>query len=775
MPARDETVTEPAPGAPAPRGSVNALERLRVMLHGRYAVERELGRGGMAIVYLATDARHQRRVAIKVVRPEISFTVGVDRFLREIQILATLTHPHILPLHDSGGDDDLLYYVMPFVEGESLRQRLGREGRLAPADAVRLTRGVALALDYAHRRGVIHRDIKPENILLIEGEPVLADFGIALTTGQSDDGRLTERGLSLGTPVYMSPEQAFGEPHLDGRSDLYSTGCVLYEMLSGSPLHAGGSFLAITAQKLTNPLPSLGAGVDTVSPGLREVLEHLLNRDPAQRYTSAAKLVEALDQVADGARQTGARPVERVTPVSVAVLPFLNRSPEPDNEFFSDGMSEELTLALARVDGLHVVARASAFAFKSSNIDPREIGRRLGVTHVLEGSVRRAGDRVRITSELIATRDGTRVWADSYDRRLDDVFAVQDEIARTIVKVLAIRLIVPAPAPVPGPATVSPEAYESYLKGRHRWNRRTAGALDESIDCFHRAVELDPAFARAHAGLADSYLILGVYGLRPPALVMREAEHAARVALRLDPGLAEALTARGCVRGMYAWDWTGADADFRHAIALNPGYPTARQWYAMHCLVPRGRFAEAEAQLTQALELDPLSLAIQSSLGVTWLYARQPQCARDILQQILKNDESFGLAHFFLGRVAEYEGRNADATAAFTRAVELTGRSTEAIAALARARATGDDLPGARALHAELEQRALAGEYVSPALFAQVHLGYGAVDDAMTWLERAVQTHAGDVAWLGVNPAFDGLRDDPRFQTMCARVGLGVT
>ena len=770
MPARDEAVT--APAGPVARDGAKTLDRLQGLLQGRYAVERELGRGGMAIVYLATDARHERRVAIKVMRPELGFVVGLDRFLREIQILATLTHPHILPLHDSGGDDELLYYVMPFVEGESLRQRLKRDGTLAPADAVRMTRGVALALDYAHRRGVIHRDIKPENILLVDGEPVLADFGIALTTGPGDDARLTEGGLSLGTPVYMSPEQALGEPNIDGRSDLYAMGCVLHEMLSGAPPYAGGSFLAITAQKLSVPVPRLGAGMEAVSPGLREVVAHLLERDPAARYASAAQLVEALDRAGDGPRQTGAEPVARATPVSVAVLPFLNRSPEPDNEFFSDGMSEELTLALTRVDGLHVVARASAFAFKGANIDPREIGRRLGVTHVLEGSVRRAGDRVRITSELIATRDGARVWADRYDRRLDDVFAVQDEIARTIVDVLAVRLNVAPPASAPKPATASPEAYESYLKGRHRWNRRTASALDESIDCFHRAIELDPGFARAHAGLADSYLILGIYGLRPPAAVMREAEHAARVALRLDPDLAEALTARGCVRGMYAWDWTGADADFRHAIALNPGYPTARQWYAMHCLVPRGRFAEAEAQLTQALALDPLSPAIQASLGVTWLYARQLARSGDILRQVLASDESFALAHFFLGRVAEAEGRQADAIAAFTRAAELTGRSAEVIAALARARATGGDLPGARALHAELEQRALAGEYVSPALFAQVHLGYGAVDEAMAWLERAVETRAGDVAWLAVNPAFDGLRDDPRFQAMHTRVGV---
>ena len=771
MPARDEAVT--APAAQAARDGSKTLDRLQGLLQGRYAVERELGRGGMAIVYLATDARHGRRVAIKVMRPELGFALGLDRFLREIQILATLTHPHILPLHDSGGDDELLYYVMPFVEGESLRQRLKRDGTLAPADAVRMTRGVALALDYAHRRGVIHRDIKPENILLVDGEPVLADFGIALTTGPGDEGgRLTQGGLSLGTPVYMSPEQALGDPTLDGRSDLYAVGCVLHEMLSGAPPYGGGSFLALTAQKLSVAVPSLGAGMDAVSPALREILTNLLHRDPAARYASAAQLVEALDRAGDGPGQTGAEPVARATPVSVAVLPFLNRSLEPDNEFFSDGMSEELTLALARVDGLRVVARASAFAFKSAHIDPREIGRRLGVTHVLEGSVRRAGDRVRITSELIATRDGARIWADRYDRRLDDVFAVQDEIARTIVDVLAVRLNVAAPAPAAKPATASPEAYESYLKGRHHWNRRTASALDESIDCFHRAIELDPGFARAHAGLADSYLILGIYGLRPPATVMREAEHAARVALALDPGLAEALTARGCVRGMYAWDWTGADADFRHAIALNPGYPTARQWYAMHCLVPRGRFAEAEAQLTQALELDPLSPAIQASLGVTWLYARQLQRSGDILQRVLASDESFALAHFFLGRVAEAEGRQADAMAAFTRAADLTGRSAEVIAALARARATGGDLPGARALQAELEQRALAGEYVSPALFAQVHLGYGAVDEAMTWLERAVETRAGDVAWLAVNPAFDGLRDDPRFEAMRTRVGV---
>jgi len=751
------------------------LGGLKAELGARYQIEGELGGGGMARVYRARDVRHHRNVAVKVLRPEIAAALGAESFLREIEILAALAHPHILPLHDSGGSGELLYYVMPFVEGESLRDRLERQQRLPLADALRMTRGVAMALDYAHRRGIIHRDIKPENILLLEGEPVLADFGIALAK-QGSGGRYEGlAGISIGTPVYMSPEQALAEERIDSRTDLYSIGCVLYEMLTGAPPWTGGDALAITAQKLVDPMPAvtLAAG-EEVPEALTALLERVLQHDPDARFASAAELAEALDGVLESraGRKTSQR--STVRRAKVAVLPFVNMSADPANEFFSDGISEELTQALAKVDGIDVVARASAFAFKHAEMDPREVGKKLNVTHVLAGSVRRMGETVRIAAELIDTADGRQAWSDEFSRKLDDVFAVQDEIARAIVGVLARRLTHDGDGGAPrGRVTVSSESYDFFLKGRFHWNRRTASELEKSIECFHRAIELEPGFARAHAGLADSYLILGVYGMRSAATVMREAEHSARVALAIDAALAEALTTRGCVRAMFGWEWDAADADFRKAIAMNPQYPTARQWYAMNCLAPRGRFQDAAEQLETAKQLDPLSLAVMVSLGLVWLFARDIAKAEAALRAAIQTDASFGIGHFFLGRVLEHAGRLEEAAAAFEQAIELTERSTEAVAALARVRALMGRRDDAAALRGELENRALAGEYVSPALFAQVHLGMGDREQALDWLERAVNARAADTAWLAVNPTFEALHPEARFQAVLQRLGLG--
>jgi serine/threonine-protein kinase len=751
----------------SPNVAIDVLGSLKESLAGRYQVEKELGSGGMAWVYRAKDMRHHRPVAVKVLRPDIAAAMGADLFLREIEILAALTHPHILPLHDSGAAGALLYYVMPFVEGESLRDRLVRERRLPLGEALRLARGVAMALDYAHRRGIIHRDIKPENILILENEPMLADFGIALA---QRDGRPAEAaGVSIGTPVYMSPEQALADGRIDGRTDQYSIGIVLYEMLAGQPPYVGGDMLAITAQKLVDPLPEIAEIIGgVVSPALTTLLAKVLDHSPDARYGSAAELAEALDEIEAARHGRSTVPVRVTRRASVAVMPLANVSGDPADEFFSDGISEELTNILAAVDGLDVVARASAFAFKGRT-DSREIGRKLGVTHLLRGEAQRIGEKVRISAELLSAGDGGTIWSDDFDRRLDEVGSVRDEIIRNVT----VRLVQgDTPEEIHGRVSVSSEAYDQFLKGRFHWNRRTASELEKSIDCFHRAIEGEPSFARAHAGLADSYLILGVYGMRSTATVMREAEHAARVALALDATLAEALTTRGCVRAMYGWEWDASDADFRRAIALNPQYPTAKQWYAMNCLAPRGRFQDALEQLENARKLDPLSLAVRISVGLVWLFARDAERAEEVLREAIELDKSFGVAHFFLGRVLEYAGRLGEAADAFELAIAHTERSTEAVAALARARALIGRRKDADDLREELERRALAGEYVSPALFGQIQLGLGNKDQAITWLERAVDARSADAAWLAVNPTFDGLRDDERFAAILQRIGL---
>ena len=728
----------------------------------------------MAIVFLAEDLRHHRPIALKTLRPELAEGIGTERFLHEIEIAAALTHPHILPLYDSGEAAGVVYYVMPFVEGPSLRDRLEAEGRLPIAEALQIARQVVGALDYAHRRGLVHRDIKPENIMLYEGAALVTDFGIALALRSGRGGDLVEAGLVVGTPVYMSPEQAMGDP-VDARSDLYSVGCVLYEMLAGAPPFEGDTPMAITAQKLVDPLPPVRQRRAEVSEAVAALLERALATRADDRFQAAAELAAALAPASAPAAE-GAGKAPRASSVggaSIAVLPFANVGADPDNEVFSDGIAEELINALSKLEGLHVVARSSAFAFKGRREDVREIGRRLGVGTVLDGSVRRSGNDVRVTAELVGVADGYRLWSERYDRRLDDVFAIQDEIALAIADVLEAKLLgAPKAYAREAAPTGDPKAYEHYLRGRHHWNRRTAHALQESVEAFEKALAVDGAHAASLAGIADSYVVLGVYSHRPPDEVMPKAKAAAERALAIDSSMAEAHTALACVRALYEWDWGAADAGFRRAIAHNPQYATAHQWYAMNCLVPQGRFDAAQKELERALALDPLSLAVNVSVGLRHFYARQLTSAAESLRHTLGLDPAFGTAHYFLGHTYIATGRYDDAVAELEQSVEMQGGSAETTAALATAHALAYHGAEADALLAGLEERAREA-YVSPALLAQVHLGMGDRERALDRLEEAAEKHAADVVWLKVHPIYDRVRGHPRFRALLERIHLG--
>ena len=738
-------------------------DRLAAALTDRYRVERQLGAGGMAIVYLAEDLRHHRQIALKTLRPELAEGIGTERFLLEIEIAAALTHPHILPLYDSGEAAGLVYYVMPFVEGPSLRDRLDAEPRLPVAEALEITRQVVGALDYAHRRGLVHRDIKPENILLYEGAALVADFGIALGLRSARAASLGDAGTVIGTPVYMSPEQAMGDP-VDGRSDVYSAGCMLFEMLAGAPPFVGETPLEITAQKLVDPLPPLRGHRPEVPEEVEAVVARALASRADDRFPTAAEFAAALELAPDAAAPGGS---------SIAVLPFDNASADPEGEFMSDGIAEELTNALSKLEGLHVVARASAFAFKGRHEDVREIGRRLGVATVLEGSVRRAGSHVRVTAELVNVADGYRLWSDTFDRQVHDVFAIQDEIAGAIAAVLQVKLLGAPKAWAQEPArTGDPRAYEHYLRGRHHWNRRTAAALDASIEAFAEALAIDPLHAASHAGMADSYVILGVYSHRPADEVMPKAKAAAEQALALDASLAEAHTSLACVRALYEWDWAAADAGFRRAIAQNPQYATAHQWYAMNCLVPQGLFDAAHAELERAVALDPLSLAVNTSVGLRCFYARELASAEAALRHTLELNRDFGTAYYFLGHIHLAMGRYDEAIPELEQAVGLQGGSAETTAALATAHALAYPRAEAEALLGDLESRA-ALSYVSPALLAQVHLGLGDHAPALARLEEAVARRTADVVWLKVHPIYDCVRGHPRFRELLKGIGLG--
>jgi serine/threonine-protein kinase len=747
------------------------LAQLQAALADRYRVERELGQGGMAVVYLAEDLKHHRHIALKVLRSALAASLEAERFLLEIEIAAALTHPHILPLYDSGEAGGQVYYVMPYVEGPSLRQRLDGERQLPVPEALRIARQVVGALDYAHRRGLVHRDIKPENIMLYEGEALVADFGIALAVHSGHGTRVTEQGIVIGTPIYMSPEQAVGDP-VDARSDLYSMGCVLYEMLAGAPPYVGDSTMAITAQKLVDPMPPLAQRRQEVVPEVETALARALACRAEDRFATAAEFAAALERPAGERPGTAPRPGAAAAASSIAVLPFVNMSAEPDSEFFSDGIAEELTNALSRLEGLHVVARGSAFAFKGQQEDVREIGRRLGVSTVLEGSVRRAGNQVRVTAELVSAADGYRLWSERFDRRLDDVFAIQDEIAAAIAEVLQATLLGAPKAYAQEPVrTGDPRAYEHYLRGRHLWNERTTRALERSVEEFQRALAIDPKHAPSYAAIADSYVILGVYSHRPQDEVMPKAKAAAEQALAIDASLAEAHTALACVRALYEWDWPAADALFRRAIAHNPQYATAHQWYAMNCLVPQGRFDDARAELERALALDPLSLAVNTSVGLCDFYARQHASAAAALRKTVELNRRFGAAHYFLGHALISMGRYDDAIAALEQAVTLQEGSAETTAGLATAHALAYHRPEAEALLAELERRAREA-YVSPALLAQIHLGLADHAAALERLEEAAARRTADLVWLKVHPIYDPVRGHPRFRALLERTRL---
>ncbi len=757
------------------------LDRLRAALTDRYRVERELGRGGMAAVYLAEDVKHHRKVALKVVRPEVAQALGAERFLREIEIAAPLHHPHILPLYDSGEAAGSLYYVMPFVEGESLRERLNREKQLPLDDALQITREAADALSYAHGLAIVHRDIKPENILLEAGHAVVSDFGIARAVSAAGGEGLTQTGIALGTPAYMSPEQAAGEPTIDGRSDIYSLGCVLFEMLTGRAPFTGATPQAMLVRRLTEPAPELRAVRETVPEAVERAVHKALARLPADRFATAAQLADALraSSTEAGAEPSGpllvrgraVRP-RRVTRKSIAVLPFVNMSPEKENEYFSDGMTEELISALSKIEGVHIASRTSVFALKGKEQDVRKIGEALGVSTVLEGSVRRAGEKLRITAQLVDTRDGYHLWSETYEREMKDVFVIQDDISRAIVNALQLKLRGRKHAPLIKRHTQNLQAYHLYLQGRHFWDRRTAEWMMKATKCFEHAVEQDPNYALAYSGLADCYAVLAIaeYGALAPKEAMPKATAAAQRALEIDPALGEAHTSLAHITAFYEWQWAEAADGFRRAIELNPRYAIAHHWYATY-LAAMGRLDDAVAAEQRAQELEPLSLFINKNLGTMLFYARRYEQAVRQYRETIELDPAFGRTHFFLGLACETLGRYDEAIAEFESALAVSGRSAVILAALGRTYGLAGDRAAAFHVLDELSERSLR-EYVPAFSIAMLREGLGDRDQAFEWLEKAYDERSSWLTALNVDPLFDNLRSDSRFGTLIKKAGL---
>ena len=745
----------------------DAVAVVTAALGDRYAIDRELGRGGMATVYVAQDRRHAREVAIKVLRPDVAAAIGAERFLREIAIAARLTHPHVLPLIDSGQAAGSLYYVMPYVRGESLRQRLARERRLPLKDALRIARELGAGLDYAHREGFIHRDVKPENVLLADGHAVIADFGIARAICQSCDGQnVTEVGLTIGTPEYMSPEQAAGDRDLDGRSDLYSLACVIYETLAGEPPFAGASARAVMAQHLSEAPPPLRARRPDAPAAVEQALARALAKDPADRFATVAQFVTALEAT----DAPGAAPALVGKTRSLAVLPFVNGSADPENEYLCDGVTDELINALTKVEGLRIASRTSVFALKGKPQDIRAIGALLGVSAVLEGTVRKADDRLRITVQLAAADDGRTVWSERYDRRLDDVFAVHDEIARTIVSTLRTTFLADIADPTPRRYTDNVQAYSLYLKGRFCWNKRSQEGVREAIAYFEQAIDHDPGYALAYSGLSDSYGLQVDYRGVPVTEGYKLARRYALKALELDDTLPEAHTSLAWVQFAYDWDWAAAERSYRRALELNPAYATGHHWYSFVLLVT-GQADQALVEAHTALELDPSSLSIRRGLGWLYYYTRRYEAAVYHLRRAIAMNPTSEDTYRILGLVLTQQGAYDEAERAFREAITLSPELSYATAGVAHVLALRGRRREAEALLAQLEARA-RDHYVSPVAFCIVHLGLRNTDQVFTWLERAYQDRRGWLTYLKVDPMLDVVKDDPRFAEFVKRMKL---
>jgi eukaryotic-like serine/threonine-protein kinase len=743
----------------------DASTSLTSNLADRYTIERILGHGGMATVHLAEERKHKRKVAIKILKQEFGASVGSERFLREIGIAAQLSHPHIVPLIDSGESDGSLYYVSPYIDGGSLRERLQRQNKLPIDDAVRITHEVGTALDYAHRNGYVHRDVKPENILFADDHALLADFGIAHVRASPGVESLTLAGLALGTPEYMSPEQASGETDVGVAGDIYGLACVFYEMMAGEPPFKGATPRATMAKQVTERARPLRTLRPDAPAGFERVIEKALAKNPSQRFSTVIEFCDSLDR----ARSEPNRPFALATH-TIAVLPFVNASPDPDNEYLSDGITDELINALAKVEGLRVASRTSVFALKGKPQDVRAIGALLEASEVLEGTLRRSGENLRITAQLTSTDDGRLTWSERYDRKLDDVFAIQDEIARTIVAKLRSTSFADVVAAPSDRHTGNIKAYGLYLRGRYAWNKRSSDGVTEGIKYFEDAIAADPLYALPYTGLADSYALHIDYRNVPTHEGFEKAKFYARKAIELDDTLAEAHASLAWSLFIYDWDWNGAAREFRRAIELDPRYATAHQWYAF-MLASQGKFDEALLEAHTAQENDPSSVSVRRSLGYTYLYARKYEQARYHLDRAIAMNPTAEETYRIQGLILTLEKQYPAAELVLREALALAPEcGSYSKATLAYSLACAGDRSYAKKIAAELEAKTRTEEYVSPVEVATVYIALGDTERALDAVERGVDDRRGWSAYLRVHPILDPLRGEPRFDAILKRM-----
>ncbi|MEO7142766.1 MAG: protein kinase [Bryobacteraceae bacterium] len=743
-----------------------------------YRLEKILGRGGMGTVWKAEDIRLKRPVALKVITGlgEPSAEANL-RFQIEAQAAAALDHPCVCTVYEIDHQDEIWFLAMAYVEGESLSRKI-RSGQLDIGFAVKIASEVADGLAAAHTRQITHRDIKSSNIMVTsQNAAKILDFGLA-RVGWTPGATAT--GVILGTPYYMSPEQAQGHS-LDHRTDLWSLGVVLYEMLAGKLPFQGDYSEALFRAIIASPPPGLIEARPEIPGELAQIVYKALAKSPTDRFQTAIEMRDALyasggqpSAQAIASSATGPvrhRPQAASIP-SIAVLPFLNLTSDPGNEYFSDGLTDELITALGHINGARVVSRTSAFAFKGRTENLQEIGALLRVGSVLEGSVRKTGNRLRINVRLVKVEDGFPLWSDRYDDELDDIFRVQEDIADKVVSALKLTLLEPR-ANLFAKRPPNMEVYKLYLQGQYFIHQLNPASLAKGRDCFDQALKLDPGYAPAYAGLARYYTKVAFFGMVAPTEVLAEARAAASTALELDDRLAEAYAMLGEVVLLLEWEWAAAEFYFQEAIRLAPGDAGIRHPYAM-LLMRQGRFDESWLQIKDALDADPLSKPLNNSLAFLYFYARRYDQALDACHKVLDMDPNYFETYGNQGLTYSVLGRHEEAIASLDQCVRLSRHNSLTVGFYAYACGIAGRREEALKLIDELLSRAVSN-YVAPTCLAVSYIGVGDYDRGLEYLTKACDLHDPIALFLGVLHAFDPLRSDARFAELLGRVGLPPT